>query len=140
MAVDVTSFKAYFDRGQFSYGSAAPDIRDKDITQALAEANAVFNPDIYPTDHPEIKDLALSYLTAHFLVTDIDAQDSGGQSRLLQNARSADGVSESLTIPDWMNSGEFAFYVTTYYGQKWLMLTKPYLDGMVVVIGGATLP
>ena len=139
MSVDVASFKAYFDRGQFSYGANAPDIRDKDITQALAEATAVFNPDIYPTDKPEIKDSALTYLTAHFLVTDIDAQDSGGQARLLQTARAADGVSESLAIPEWV-TGELIFYWTTYYGQKWLILTKPYLDGAVFSIGGATQP
>ena len=139
MSVDVASFKAYFDRGQFSYGATTADIRDKDITQALAEANAVFNPDIYPTDHPEIKDSALTYLTAHFLVTDIDAQDSGGQARLLQTARAADGVSESLAIPEWV-TGELIFYWTTYYGQKWLILTKPYLDGAVFSIGGATQP
>lgn len=140
MAVDAATFKAYFDRGQFVYGTEAPDIRDKDITQALGEANAVFNPDLYPTETPEIADLALTYLTAHFLVTDTDAQDSGGQTRLLQNSRSADGVSESVDIPEWMRAGEFAFYATTYYGQKFLIISKPYLDGVVLVIGGGTQP
>jgi hypothetical protein len=138
--VTIASFKAKFARGQFVYGTALPDILDQDITEAIAEKDAVFNFGLYPTDAPEIGTLCEHYLTAHFLASDIDAADSGGQSRLLQNARSADGVSESLTIPDWMNSGEFAFYVTTYYGQKWLILTKPYLDGMVVAIGGATQP
>jgi hypothetical protein len=39
-----------------------------------------------------------------------------------------------------MKAGEFAFYCTTYYGQKWLMLTKPYLDGAVYTVGGGTNP
>lgn len=138
MAVTVSSFKTLFSRGQFEYGTDVPDIRDVDIENAIAEANAVFNPDIYPDD--TIRDLALSYLVAHFLATDTDAADSGGQSRFIQTSRSADGVSESLEIPDWMKAAEFAFYCTTYYGQKWLMLTKPYLDGAVYVIEGGTTP
>ena len=136
----VQTFKAKFARGQFPYGTVLPDILDQDITDAIAEAEAVFNTGLYPEDHPEIGTLCELYLTAHFLVTDVDAADSGGQTRLLQNARSVDGVSESLEIPDWMKKGEFAFYSTTYYGQKWLILTKPYLDGAVYVIGGATQP
>ena len=84
--------------------------------------------------------LAEHYLTAHFLTTDVDAADSGGQSRLLQTSRSADGVSESVDIPDWMKQGEFAFYATTYYGQKYLILSKPYLDGAIFSVEGGTMP
>lgn len=139
MAVTVASFKTTFSRGQFDYGTTLPAIRDEDITAALAEANAVFNPGIYPADGT-VADLALSYLTAHFLQSDTEAADGQGQSRFIQNSRSVDGVSESLEIPDWMKQGEFAFYCTTYYGQKWLILTKPYLDGAVFVIEGGTTP
>lgn len=138
MAVDVASFKTLFSRGQFDYGETLPEIRDADITAALAEANAVFNLSIYPT--ADLADLALSYLTAHYLATDVDAADSGGQTRLIQNSRSVDGVSESLEVPDWMKVGEFAFYASTYYGQKWIMLTMPYLGGAVYSVEGATNP
>jgi hypothetical protein len=140
MAVDIASFKALFSRGQFDYGETLPEIRDADITSALAEANAVFNVSLYPSNLPAIADLALSYLVAHFLLTDVDAADSGGQTRLLQNSRSVDGVSESLEIPEWMKAGEFAFYASTYYGQKFLIISKPYLDGAVYCIEGATTP
>ena len=136
--VTVASFKAYFDRGQFVYGMEAPDIRDKDITQAIAEAAATVNQGLYPTQ--ELLDQAFLYMTAHFLTTDTDAQDTGGQSRLLQTSRSVDGVSESVDIPDWMKEGVFAFYTSTYYGQKWAILTKPYLGGAVYVVAGATQP
>lgn len=137
--VTLASFKTQFARA-FTFGSAVPDIMDSDITNAIAEKDAVFNFGLYPTDRPEIGTLAEHYLTAHFLVTDVDAADSGGQPRLLQTGRSADGVSESLDIPDWMKQGEFAFYASTYYGQKFLILSKPYLDGAVFSVEGGTTP
>jgi hypothetical protein len=138
MARDVAAFKSLFSRGQFDYGATVPAIRDEDITASMVEASAVFNEELYPT--VAAADLAYLYLSAHFLACDTDAADSGGQVRLLQNSRSADGLSESVDIPEWMKSGEFSFYATTYYGQKWLILSKPYLDGVVLVIEGATLP
>lgn len=140
MAVDIASFKALFSRGQFDYGETLPEVRDVDITAALAEANAVFNASLYPTTVPAIADLALSYLTAHYLALDVDAADSGGQTKLLQNSRSVDGVSESLEIMDWMKQPEFSFYISTYYGQKFLMLTMPYLGGAVYSVAGGTNP
>ena len=143
--ITATSFKDHFDRGQFDYGTELPEIRDKDIDNAIAEAEAVFNCDLYPID-PEAVDpdhickLALTYLTAHFLVLDVEGGDSGGASVYNRASHSADGISESFSIPDWMNQGEFAMYATTYYGQKFLILSKPYLDGAVYTVGGATTP
>lgn len=135
--ITAKEFKCYFDRGQFPYGEDVPDIRDKDINQAIAEALAVFG-DIYGDE--AVCKLALTYLTAHFLTLDIDAGDSGGQATFNQNSRSANGISESLSIPEWMNDGEFAIYSTTYYGQKYLAMSKPYLDGAVFVVTGRTTP
>ena len=135
-------FKTFFDRGQFLYGSTVPyvypEIRDKDITAAIAEATAVFNPGLWPNE--AICKQALSYLTAHFLQLDLDAVASDGQAKFNQLSRSADGISESLSIPEWMNEGEFSFYSTTYYGQKYLVLAKPYLDGAVFSVPGGTRP
>ena len=137
--VTLASFKTQFARN-FTFGAAVPDIMDADITNAIAEKDAVFNFELYPTENPAIGTLAEHYLTAHFLASDVDAADSGGQSRLLQTSRSADGVSESVDIPDWMKQGEFAFYATTYYGQKYLILSKPYLDGAIFSVEGGTMP
>lgn len=143
--ITATNFKDQFDRGQFAFGQDIPAIRDKDIDNAIAEASAVFNCDLYPVD-PDASDpdhvckLALNYLTAHFLTLDTEAVDSGGQSKFNQTSRSADGISEGLSIPEWMNEGEFAIYSTTYYGQKFIMLSKPYMDGAVYTVSGATLP
>lgn len=136
--IDAAEFKAYFDRGQFDYGTVLPEIRDDDIDRAIAEAAAILNDGIYP-DEATCKQ-ARYYLSAHFLQQDIDAGESGGQPAFVQSSRSADGISESVSIPEWMNEGVFAFYATTYWGQKWLALSKPYLDGAIIAVGGATLP
>lgn len=136
--ITAEEFKTYFDRGQFTYGVDLPAVRDKDIDSAIAEAQATFNENLYP-DEATCKQ-ALYYLTAHFLQNDVDSSFSNGQPTFIQNSRSADGISESVNIPEWMNEGAFAFYATTYYGQKYLILSKPYIDGAVFVVGGATLP
>lgn len=143
VTITASDFKTQFDRGQWVYGSTPPDVRDKDIDEAIAEAETVFNHALYPLDssnQPTIEKKALLYLTAHFLQNDLDGFDSQGQTKLLQTSRSADGISESLSIPEWMNQGEFAFYANTSYGQKYLIMSKPYLDGAVFVVAGATLP
>ena len=141
--ITFAEFKSFFDRGQFLYGTedpyVFPEVRDGDITKAIAEANAIFNGGLYPAD-TGICEQALNYLTAHFLQLDLEAIESQGQTKLLQTSRSADGISEGLSIPEWMNQGEFAFYATTYYGQKYLILSKPYLDGAVFSVAGATQP
>jgi len=136
--ITAVEFKEQFDRGQFTYGETLPAVRDKDITGAITEAEFTYNEDLYP-DEDTCK-LALNYLTAHYLTNDIEAANSGGQSVFIQGSRSADGISESLTIPEWMNEGDYAFYSTTYYGQKYLMLSKPYMGGAVYVVNGATTP
>ncbi len=129
-------FKTEFDRNQFVYGTALPSVRDIDITKAIAQAMATFNQDLFPTE--VLCEQALLYLTAHFLKLDIGAADGGGNPALIQQSRSADGVSESVNIPEWMQQGEFAFYATTFYGQKFIVLAKPYLDGAVFSVPGGT--
>lgn len=136
MTITAAQFRAYFDREQFAYGESLPAVRDKDIDAAVLEAAAVFNDGLYP--EAGVRTMAFLYLTAHFLQSDMDGAD--GQTKLLQSSRSADGVSESLSIPEWMTKGEIAAYSTTYWGQKWLLLSKPYLDGVVIVVPGLTLP
>lgn len=135
-------FKEFFDRGQFLYGAtvpyAYPEVRDFDIAKAIEEAQAVFNPGLFP-DEATCK-FALSYLAAHFVQLDLNVVVSNGQAIFNQSSRSADGISESLSIPEWMNEGEFAFYATTYYGQKYLILVKQHLDGAVFSVSGGTRP
>lgn len=134
--ITAAEFKAQFDRGQFTYGSTLPDVRDSDIDKAVIEASAIFNGDIYPTE--SICKLALSYLTAHFLTLDIGAGESGGQAVYPQTSRSVGSVSESVQIPEWVSNSYLAVYMTTYYGQKWIALTIPYMAGAVFSVPGGT--
>jgi len=134
----IATFKDFFDRGQFTFSDELPDVRDKDITKAIAEAESIFNPDLYPEDKSDIGTQAELYLTAHFLQCDLEASESSGQAKNQQTSRSADGVSESVNIPDWMKQGDFALYSTTYYGQKYLLVSRPYLGGAVFTVEGGT--
>ena len=133
--VTVEEIKTHFDRA-FDFGD--DDVRDSDIEIAITEADATFNEDLYPTD--DICKLARKYLIAHYLLTDIEAAEGGGQTRFHQQSRSVGGVSESLAIPEWMQQGELAFYTTSYWGQKYLALSKPYMDGVVLSVKGGTNP
>ena len=137
-SITVTEFKAFFDRGQFVYGDILPDIRDKDIEEALSEAQLTYNEDLYPDEDTCKK--ALYYLSAHYLTLDIEMTDGQGQPNFMQTSRSVDGISESVHVPDWMMQGDFYQYATTSYGQKFLMLSKPYLDGAIVSVQGGTRP
>jgi len=136
--IDAATFKAKFDRGQFTYGNTLPAIRDPDITKVIAEASRVYNPDIYPDE--TTADEALTFLSAHFLQETIDAADGDGAAKWNQTSRSASGVSESVQIPEWMNAPEIAMFATTYYGQRFLMLTRPHLIGAVFSVTGGTNP
>lgn len=136
--IDEATFKAKFDRGQFTYGTTLPAVRDADITKVIAEASRVYNPDIYPDE--ATADEALSFLSAHFLQETVDAADGGGAAKWSQTSRSAGGVSESLQVPEWMNAPEIAMFATTYYGQRFLLLTRPHLIGAVYTVAGGTNP
>ena len=138
ITITAADFKAYFSRGQFAYGTTLPAVLDADITQAIAEASGVWNYGLYPND--TVAAQALEYLSAHFLQGLLDATDSQGQAEGIQSARSAGGISESLAVAPWMLEGEFALYATTFYGRRWLTLSKPYADGAVFSVGGGTTP
>ena len=134
-------FKAFFDRGQFAYGDDVPAVRDKDISAAMDEALAIFNAALYPDD--KTRDMAFLYLTAHFLASDLDAADSGGKGGMgfAQTSRSADGLSESITFPDWiLQDPTLSLLVSTYFGKKYLLMAIQYVTEVVTVVGGATLP
>ena len=128
-------FKEYFDR-EFEYGP--DDVRDKDVVRAIEMAETIYNPGIYP-DEPT-REKALLYLSAHFLQLNLDGSDAGGQADGIMQSRSADGISESRAIPQWMLEGDNAFYATTIYGQRWLAITLPYTVGQFHVVRGGTLP
>ena len=134
-------FKDYFDRNQFAYGDDYPAVRDKDIIAAQAEAEAIFNAALYPDD--KTRDMAFLYLTAHFLACDLDAAESGGLGGVgfAQTSRSADGISESIQVPDWIaKDPTLSILAGTYFGRKYLTIALRYADEVIGVVGGATLP
>ncbi len=132
----IIKFKELFDRGQFNYGEVVPQIRDKDIAEAKEEADCVFNEGLIGDE--DCAEKALLHLTAHFLQLDSQAADGSGQSAFLQTSRSADGISEAVHLPTWMRNSDFAMYATTHYGQKFLVISKPYIDGGVWSVKGGT--
>lgn len=138
LSITASDFKAFFSRGQFTYGTVLPDVLDGDINKAIATALRTINQGIYPDDATGNE--ALEWLTAHFLQLVLDETDSGGQADGIQTSRGAGGISESVAIPPWMLEGDFAMYATTSYGRRWLTLTLPYLGGAVYSVGGATQP
>lgn len=139
ISIAASDFKAYFSRGQFNFGTVLPSVLDTDIEQAIAEASNVLNFNLYPTD--AIGNMALEYLTAHFLQGTLDSTDSQGQPDTIQSGRGAGGISESIAVPQWiLDSPELSVYATTYYGRRWIALTLPYLGGNVYSVPGGTTP
>ncbi len=134
----IEDFKTFFDRGQFSFGEDLPNVRDKDITQAQSEALAAVGD---CSDFGDSSAMAFNYLTAHFLLNDINAADTGGTGMYPVSSHSAGGLSEGFAIPQkFMNNPLWNLLSTTYYGRKFLAMAYSLSIGRVGVVGGRTLP
>jgi len=116
-------------------------VQDEDIENAFAEAQLVFNQDLFDTD-ANIR-LGYLYLTAHYLVNDLRAAQAGiGASGAFPvSSRSVGNVSESYSIPQmYLDDPTLSFYTGTSYGMKYLSMIVPMLRGNFGVVAGATLP
>lgn len=147
--ISIDDFKNYFVR-DFSYAIPAGQtesiytcqkdyVMDSDIQKAFDEAAFNFNESLFSTDN-SLK-IAFLYLTAHYLVNDLQTSQQGlaGNGYFPVNSRAVGGVSESYHIPDWMlNDPIFGHFATTRYGQKYISLIKPLLIGNIAVYEGAT--
>lgn len=114
-------------------------VLDADITKAFAEAKILFNTGLFETDS-QIQ-LAYLYLTAHYLVNDIQTANQGLQSSASfpVNSRSVGSVSESYSIPDrYLKDPAMSFYTRSGYGLKYLSLVLPKLVGNVISVQGKT--
>ena len=114
-------------------------VMDSDITRAFSEAKMNFNPSIWPSDEALL--IAYLYLTAHYMVGDLQAaeQGIGSSGNFPVSSRGVGPISESYAIPEWMmRDPNIAYFATTRYGQKYLSLVKPLLIGNAVVYEGAT--
>lgn len=137
---DETDFKEYFVR-DFPYGTDLSQVVDADITNALGDTAFNFNEALFGTQ----AEFTLAYLllTAHFLVTNLQASAQGisGQYNWLQASKSVGSVSESFSIPQRiLDNPELAMYSKTRYGAKFLMLLLPRLVGQMFTVRGRTKP
>lgn len=133
--ITVKEFKSYFAR-DFDYGDTLPSILDSDIQKAIDEASITFNFGLYPNPlQSNVMKTALYYLTAHYLLINTYSADTGGQSSFIQSSRSVGGISESVDIPEYMKNKEFSFYGTTFYGQRFIQISMPFLFAGFTVHG-----
>jgi hypothetical protein len=135
--ITVAGFKKKFAR-YFTFGDEAPAISDYEVEDAIASAEVTYNYNLYPDDATRI--IALYWLSAHFLYADINAADNGLAPAYQLISSNVDGVSVSNNIPQWMKEGVFTIYSADYFGQRWLMMTEPYLGGAVSCIQGGINP
>ncbi|WP_299074740.1 DUF4054 domain-containing protein [uncultured Paraglaciecola sp.] len=146
--ITVSDFKTYF-RRDFPY---APDdanfcsnsdtyIFDEDITKAFGEAKMMLNQALFSSDDGIT--IAYQYLTAHYLVHDINTGLQGVESTGNNpvSSRSVGSVSESYSIPQrYLDDPQLSFFTNTGYGMKYLSLILPALAGNVGSVCGATNP
>ena len=86
---------------------------------------------------------AYLYLTAHYLVKDIQMATTGvsGSTEGMLTAKSVGNVSISQEIPDTYKNSPFLSYLyETPYGKKYLSLSISKTVGYMNVVEGATLP
>lgn len=135
-----SDFKEFFVK-DFVYGTEQDQVSDADITRAISEAKMNFNEDLFDTD--DEKKLIFLYLTAYYLVVDINNINSQGASNNggLLTFRQVRNVAESFKVPKWIESDPMlSMFAQNGYGLKYVTMIYPYLVGNVKVVPGRTLP
>ena len=142
--ITAADFKTKFDR-EFVYGAGVDSVRDKDINDAIAEAQLLYNPSLWSVDDGK---QAFLYATAHFVVARIQA--AGGlnpvvtgegvvnRSNGIVESKSVGQVSVSYTSPP-ERLKKMAFLLPfweTDYGKRYVMMLMPKLSGNVGVVSG----
>lgn len=137
----VTDFKNFFVR-DFPYGTDIDNqVLDADITRAIADAAFNFNSSLFSTQTEYTA--AYLYLTAHFLVTNLQASSQGlaGAYNWLTASKSVQGVSESYAIPERvMQNPQLASVSKTRYGAHYISMIWPRMIGQVFTVCGQTKP
>lgn len=138
--ITVSEFKTFFAK-DFDYGTEPDQVSDSEITRAMTEASMNFNEALFDTQ--DEKKLIFSYLTAYYLVIDINnanAQGAGNNGGLV-TYRQVRNVAESFKVPKWIEeSPMFSMFSQNGYGLKYLTMIYPYLIGNVRIVPGRTLP
>lgn len=112
-------------------------ISDKDIEKAYEQACINFNSGLFSDD--DSKKVAYLYLTAHYLVKDLNENGLSSTGDQLVSSIKVGNVSENYKIPEWMtNDKNLSYFTTTSYGLKYLSLITPHLVGNSAVAEGQT--
>lgn len=138
--ITISEFKTFFAK-DFIYGDEIDQVSDIDITKAMTEASMNFNEQLF--ESIEEKKLVFSYLTAYYLVVDINNANTQGASNNggLVTYRQVRNVAESFKVPNWVSENPMlSQFAQNGYGLKYITLIYPYLIGTMGVVPGATLP
>lgn len=121
-------------------GDETEYLSDDDIAKAIGEMLLSLS-DIFGEKEQEIVQL---YLTAFYLVLDIQNAEAGLSSKAYSNyiaSKSVSSVSESYAIPSWVqNDPTLSLYMDNGYGKKYLTFLIPRMkeNSFFLVEGGTT--
>lgn len=145
--ITVDEFKGYFYR-DFPFLPTDEEVenpldyvQDKDIEKAMLEAYTNFNAGLW--EEEVILKMAFSYLTAHYLVTDLSnaAQGVNGSFSGFMSSKSVGNVSVGYRLPQWiLNDPMYSLIALTTYGRKYLQLILPRMVGQMFSVKGTTRP
>lgn len=139
VTITTDSFKAYFTR-DFPYGAdQALHILDSDINRAINVAFPEINQALF-RDQANF-DIGLNYLSAHYLVMNINEASQGiaGKFEWTVNSKGVGSVSVAASIPDRLaKDPKVAMLSTTNYGARYLNMIFPLLVGQVFIVKGCT--
>lgn len=138
--ITIEEFKEYFSK-DFDYGTEPDQVSDAEIARAMAEAGMNYNEAILTCC--ESKKIIFAYLTAYYLVVDINNANTQGASNNggLVTYRQVRNVAESFKVPKWIEENPMlSQFAQNGYGLKYITMIYPYLIGNVGVVPGATLP
>lgn len=140
--ITTDEFRGWFSRDfPYSDDGVLTGITEQDIRKSFAEASMNFNPSLFGTE--EERKLGFLYLSAHYLVIDIQNSTQGinGKYEGIMSSKSVGSVSVGYTIPDWvMGHPIYSLLSQSKYGMKYLSLIIPSLVGNVASVRGATHP
>lgn len=139
----VQNFQAQYFR-DFPYGLSNGDlttVQDADIQAAINKTALFINPALY-TNQAAYNNGFLA-LSAHYLVLSLRASSQGiaGQWPWMVTSKGVGGVSEGITIPEWvLRNPMWSVLTTTNYGMDFLFGVLPNLVGQMFTVFGPAHP
>lgn len=140
----VADFKAYFFR-DFNYASDSDQkdltkVVDADITKAMDQAEANFNPNLAWGKDPATAQ-AFLWIAAFYLVEDLKTSQAGlsSQANFPVSSKSVAGVAVGYQVPEaYLKDPYISMFTANGYGLKYLSFAIPQMIGQVRVADGTT--